>query len=122
MCGMLVWTSNPRLVTVTWNTWAENHHSGYWSDTYRGELSINGFEDYVERGVTKYPKWIQIKYNVQGDISKESAYAQGGDTIRKTLIVKDKWNNGPKTTVHYNYAGDTNRLISPMSVSVGAKD
>lgn len=95
MSGILVWASNPRLVTARWNTWAENHSSGYLSDTYRGELSINGFEDYVERGVSKYPKWIQITYNVQGTISKESAYAQGGDT---------------------------NRLISPMSVSNLAKD
>lgn len=95
-----------RLLNLSANTWVENHHGDrYLDDTYIGKLSINGSESYYEGSDKYFPIWVSITYDVQGDISKRVLHAKGSETIKDSIVVKDKWNNGPKTRVFYNYDG-----------------
>ena len=106
-----------RLHEWTSNTWGESEHGdSYWADTYTGTVSINGSESYREGGKTKYPRYIWLTYDVQGDITKVSAYSEGTRTIQRSKTVKDKWNFGPKTKAYVNLQPTTHPRIDATSV------
>ncbi|MCI6610489.1 MAG: hypothetical protein MSH08_07040 [Ezakiella sp.] len=83
------------------------HGDNYFADTYYGTCSVRG----ADRGINEddrvvwYP-WVSITYDVQGEIYKKTAWAGSKYNTRQVIeriTVHDKWNNGPKTRVYYNY-------------------
>lgn len=50
-----------------------------------------------------YYNWTRIVYDVQGDIYSTTAPSYGKyhpNQVIRTITVKDKWNNGPKTRAY----------------------
>lgn len=109
----LVKGANPRLITITTNTWAENHHIDWVGIDYTGIISINGSE---RTNRNQYPRMIKLSYDVQGKWSKIQQYSSGNKTLQKTLKVGDAFNLGAKTKVYYDYSLTTQSNQDVMKV------
>lgn len=83
------------------------HPDSYFADTYTGVASVKGTDCTLNSdNRNAYFKWVKISYDVQGDIYQKTAFYQGKNSskvVKVTLIVKDKWNLGPKTKAYYSY-------------------
>ena len=93
-----------RATSTTYVT--SEHGDSYFADTYYGTASVRGADRVRRDGRIYGYDWVSITYDVQGDEYKTRADSYGRDNpnqIIRNITVKDKWNNGPKTTVQYNY-------------------
>lgn len=110
------------LMQYTPNTYVNNIHEGFWSDTYQGVTAIKGSDWISSGGFFKYPTFSRITYNVQGSITVGEIKSQGpNDAVarKKTTTVKDKWNDGPKTTAKWNIGLVTRDTdLRPYSVNL----
>ena len=97
----ILWQGAPNCYIAT------EHGDSFFADTYYGTVSVRGADRGVNAdGRVVWYKWTQITYDVQGEIYRQRAESHHKDntyTVVKKITVKDKWNNGPKTRVFWNY-------------------
>ncbi len=87
-------------------TYAKSAHNLY-GDVfhYIGMVSVRGTDRDARNGMNVYYRWVQLKYNVEGNITTVRANSKGKNdsTPRKNAkIVPDSKNPiAKKSTVHY---------------------
>lgn len=112
MCFLMLFSVTASAGTVDlWrhsaSTFVSSYHGDdFWADTYVGTASVKG-ADRIRGGDGIYGfSWTEFTYDVQGDITNGRAYSWGiNDTTPRSVSkeVPDKWNDGTKTRVYYDY-------------------
>lgn len=89
---------------VTSTTYVTSEHADdYLADTYYGTASVRGADRVKKNNMIYYYNWTRIVYDVQGEIYSTTAPSYGKDhpnQVIRTITVKDKWNDGPKTIAY----------------------
>ena len=95
-----------RLWTGSDASYVESEHGdSFWADTYYGTVSVRGSDREIHNGRNCYYREVRLTYNVQGKkytISVRPISKNSSTQVVKHITVKDKWNNGPKTTAKYS--------------------
>ena len=99
-----------RLWTGSDASYVESKHGdSYFADKYYGTVSVRGSDRVINKGRYCYFSEVRLTYNVQGKnyiVAARPTSKNSNRPVVKKIEVKDKWNNGPKTTATYsiNYA------------------
>lgn len=123
MIGLGISTIHAAEITVarlTPNTYVTSEHGDeFLADIYIGKAYVRGTDWFYSGGMTCYPTWSKVTYNVQGSISTRQVNSLGKEdaTVRSTSItVKDKWNFGSKTQVYGNFGSSKANNATPRSI------
>jgi hypothetical protein len=72
---------------------------------YYGTVSARGSDRVIHNGRYCYYSEVRLTYNVQGKeykVSVRPISKNSSKQVVRHITVKDKWNNGPKTTAKYS--------------------